>query len=71
MAFVTTIPINMRAPIKEDTLKVSPASSKAIIAPMTMNGKENKIENGANPPPNVTTRIKYTIAIAAIIATPN
>ena len=35
------------------------------------NGNENRIANGARPSPNVTTKMKYTIAIAAIIAIPS
>ena len=31
---------------------------------MIVNGSENKMANGARAPPNVTTRTKYTMAIA-------
>ncbi|MNN51968.1 hypothetical protein D3C81_1666340 [compost metagenome] len=36
-----------------------------------MNGRENRIANGARPPPNVTTSTKYTMAIAAAMAIPS
>ena len=50
MAFVTTIPINISIPIKLGTDIVSPVINSAIITPITVNGKENKIVNGAKPP---------------------
>ncbi|SCU54665.1 Uncharacterised protein [Staphylococcus aureus] len=71
MAFVTTIPINISIPIKLGTDIVSPVINSAIITPITVNGKENRIVNGAKPPLNVITRIKYTIMIAANIAKAN
>ncbi len=71
IAFVTTIPINISAPIIADTLNVSPEMSRATSAPIIVNGSENKIANGASAPPNVTTRTKYTMAIAANIANPS
>ncbi|MNT07742.1 hypothetical protein D3C72_1424570 [compost metagenome] len=61
----------MSAPISEDTFRVSPPINRAISAPMTMNGRENRMAKGASPPPNVTTSTKYTIAIAAAMARPS
>ncbi len=71
MAFVMTIPINISIPIKLGTDIVSPVINSARITPITVNRKENKIVNGARPPLNVITRIKYTIMIAANIAKAN
>ncbi|MNP72876.1 hypothetical protein D3C76_1695080 [compost metagenome] len=71
IALVTTIPINIRTPIRAETFRVSPPISRPIMAPITINGSENRIANGARPPPNVTTSTKYTIATAAAIARPN
>ena len=45
--------------------------NKPTSAPMIVNGNENRIANGASAPPNVTTRTKYTMAIAANIAKPS
>ncbi|MNJ80842.1 hypothetical protein D3C77_793730 [compost metagenome] len=58
IALVTTIPISINTPIKADTFSVSPPISKPTIAPMTMNGNEKRMVNGARPPPKVTTRTK-------------
>ncbi len=54
-----------------DTEIVSPAIHRPTNEPITANGNENKIANGATPSRNVTTRMKYTIAIAASIAKPS
>ena len=62
IAFVTRIPININNPIITVTDIVSPAINKPIKDPITANGNENKIANGARPSPNVTTKMKYTIA---------
>ena len=43
--------------------------TSAITTPIIVYGSENKIANGAKPPLNVNTRTKYTMIIAANIAT--
>ena len=58
IAFVTTIPINISIPIKLGTEIVSPVMMSASTTPITVNGNENKIVNGARPPLNVITKIK-------------
>src|SRR5699024_9931806 len=68
MAFVTTIPINISNPINTVTEIVSPTINNPTNEPITVNGNENNTANGAVPSPNVTTRMKYTIKIAASIA---
>ena len=37
---------------------VSPVMMSASTTPITVNGNENKIVNGARPPLNVITKIK-------------
>ncbi|CRG03731.1 Uncharacterised protein [Streptococcus pneumoniae] len=47
---------------------VSPVITSESTTPITVNGNENKMVNGAKPPLNVMTKIRYTIIIAANIA---
>ena len=68
IALVTTIPININIPIKLGTEMVSPVITSESTTPITVNGNENKMVNGAKPPLNVMTKIRYTIIIAANIA---
>ncbi|MNW12612.1 hypothetical protein D3C71_2103480 [compost metagenome] len=52
------MPISMSAPMSADTFSVSPAISRATSPPIIVNGSENRIANGASPPPKVTTSTK-------------
>ena len=50
MAFVTTIPLTLAYQLNLVLILFSPVINSAIITPITVNGKENKIVNGAKPP---------------------
>ena len=58
IALVTTIPININIPIRLGTEIVSPVITSASTTPITVNGSEKSIVNGASPPLNVITSIK-------------
>ena len=60
IAFFTTIPISITAPIPEITLSVVCVRNSAIATPENANGIENIIMNGILSDSNCDAIIRYT-----------
>ncbi|MNC80550.1 hypothetical protein D3C75_1333870 [compost metagenome] len=58
MAFVTTIPISIKAPNKAVKSGVTPEMINATTAPMAASGRENIIASGARSVLKVRTMIR-------------